>query len=267
MRPDTICISNLNLCYRTVGAGPDVLFIHGWASSGRMWGAAMAALAGRFRCWAVDLAGFGDSDKPGEGWYALPNFTATVRQFAAMMGLERAHVVGHSMGGMIALDLAAAAPQFVNRLAVVNPVVTGHIRAPLPARLEQAPKVPLLELARYAWPVALRYALRPPLSASASVRNLFSRGDDMFKPSPESAMGSIRAMVNYDCSPRLPAVQAPTLVVLGDHDPVVAPAEGRIAAACIPNARLVTLSAGHQIADERPREFAELLGSFLAAED
>src|SRR3990172_3827194 len=107
---------NLNLHYRVLGVGPDVLLIHGWASSWRMWQATMESLAPRFRCWALDLAGFGDSDKPSNGWYALPNYTAIACAFAEAAGLERAHLGGHSMGGMIALDLAAAQPGFVRRL-------------------------------------------------------------------------------------------------------------------------------------------------------
>jgi len=274
MQSDTICIWNLNLCYRTLGDGPDVLFVHGWASSGRMWGAAMQALADRYRCWAVDLVGFGDSDKPRNGWYALPNYTATLRQFAEVVGVRQAHVVGHSMGGMIALDLAASYPWLVRRLAVINPVVTGRIQFPLPPRLDTLDAVsgpryplPLLALARHAWPAAARFAARHPASAWASARSLVGRWGDWAKPTADSALGGIRAILNYDTTPLLPQIASPTLVMVGEHDPTISPGEGRLAADRIPNSRLEVLPAGHHIADEMPREFLALLSEFLAAAD
>jgi pimeloyl-ACP methyl ester carboxylesterase len=267
MQPDTICIWNLNLCYRTLGEGPDVLFVHGWASSGRMWQAAMRALADRYRCWAVDLVGFGDSDKPANGWYALPNYTATLHQFAETVGLRQAHVVGHSMGGMIALDLAAAYPALVRRLAVINPAVTGRIEFPLPPRLDIRPRYPLLALASRAWPAAAGFALRYPVSAWTAFRGLLRRWEDWAKPTADSALGGIQAILDYDTTPLLPRILAPTLVMIGEHDPTISPSEGRLAAERIPNARLEVLPAGHQIFDERPREFLALLSAFLDSAD
>ncbi len=267
MQSQTICISKLNLCYRTLGRGPDVLFLHGWASSGRMWRATMEALAGQFRCWAVDLAGFGDSDKPTNGWYALPNYTATVRQFAETVGLQRPHVVGHSMGGMIALDLAASHPEWVRRLVVINPVVTGQIRLPLPPLSKRPARLPMLALARRAWPSAVRFAVEHPAGAVRSAGSLLRNARDMAKATVDSAFGGLQAIADYDTTPRLGRICAPTLVFVGEHDPAVSPAQGRLAAARIPNARLEAWPGGHHVFDERPAEFRALLSDFLAAPD
>jgi pimeloyl-ACP methyl ester carboxylesterase len=267
MQSETICISKLNLCYRTLGRGPDILFLHGWASSGRTWQGIMQALAANFRCWAVDLAGFGDSDKPTNGWYALPNYTASVREFAETVGLQRPHVVGHSMGGMIALDLAADYPDWVRRLVVVNPVVTGQVRYPLPPLDQRPARWPILALARASWPWVMRFAAQHPVKALSAGRSLIRNSGDMAKATVDSAFGSLQAIADYDVTPRLGGIRAPTLVCVGEHDPVVSPAEGRLAAACIPNARLETWPTGHNLFEERLGEFQALLSAFLSAPD
>ena len=267
MQSETICIAQLNLCYRALGDGPDVLFLHGWASSGRMWQSTMQALAGRYRCWAVDLVGFGDSDKPSNGWYALPNYTATLHKFIEIAGLQRPAVVGHSMGGMIALDLAATYPSLVRRLVAINPVVTGKIGLPLPDLADRPARLPLARLARHAWPSFVGFAARHPVSAARSAGSLWRNSRDFAKATVDSAFGGLEAMAGYDTSPRLGQISAPTLVLVGQHDPVVPPSEGRHAAARIPHARLEEMPTGHHLLDERPGEFQGLLASFLDAPD
>src|SRR3990170_1302151 len=112
----TTNLNGLKVAYRVRGDGRDVLLIHGWASSGRMWQSLMGALAPRFRCWALDLPGFGDSDKPTNGWYSIQAYVELARDFMAAHGMRRPDVLGHSMGGMIALSLAAESPHALRRL-------------------------------------------------------------------------------------------------------------------------------------------------------
>src|SRR3990172_12536173 len=82
-----LTIDGLRLHYQTAGHGPAVLLIHGWASSWRMWARTMSRLAlNGYRAWAVDLIGFGESDKPGDGWYTLDRFTGTLNAFCDQMG-------------------------------------------------------------------------------------------------------------------------------------------------------------------------------------
>src|SRR3989304_2101710 len=81
-------IDGFRLHYQCVGQGPAVLLIHGWASAWRMWARTMSRLAlNGYRAWAVDLIGFGESDKPGDGWYTLDRFTDTLNAFCDQMGL------------------------------------------------------------------------------------------------------------------------------------------------------------------------------------
>src|SRR5690606_39053033 len=121
----THACSGLHIHYQVEGRGPDVLFVHGWAPSSRMWTRLIAQLAPRFRCWSLDLPGCGDSDKPEAAWYSIPNFTRLLHEFIHLHALTHARVAGASMGGMIVLNLAASHPVVAARRVAINPVVTG----------------------------------------------------------------------------------------------------------------------------------------------
>jgi pimeloyl-ACP methyl ester carboxylesterase len=259
MQSGTARIRDLTLFYRTLGDGPDVLLIHGWASSSRTWLATMSSLAAHFRCWALDLYGFGDSDKPYGDCYNIPGYVDLITEFAQALGIRQAAVVGHSMGGMIALALSATS-SLVNRLVVVNPVVTGRVRLPL-ASLEARRRLrrPLVALARHAWPAASALALQ-----LAGAGWPLPAGPDFFRGTPDSLLGCLRALTGYDTTPLLPAITAPTLVVVGDRDMVISPAEGELAARHIRGARLEVLQGGHRIFDDQPARFEAALCSFLA---
>lgn len=256
-------ISNLRIHYHVEGRGPDVLLLHGWSSSRRMWQHLTPALARTHRCWSLDLPGFGDSDKPADGWYSIPKFTASVRYFMESMGLEHASVVGHSMGGMIALDLAAVSPERVARLVVINPVVTG--RAYLRAFATLRPRASLLQHT-HEWSRRLIHpVVRHPLSTTLNrgVRYLGRRAEDFTRATPESLLGSGRAIADFDTRPGLAQIKAPTLVILGKFDVQVPNSEGHTVAAHVPNARLFVYTAGHAITDDYPGEMVRGIRDFI----
>src|SRR5262245_49370027 len=106
MESNTLPVDGLLIHYNVIGNGPDAVFVHGWGASRRMWSHAASALAEHYRCWSLDLPGCGDSDRPVDHWYSIPNFTALLRGFMEGHGLRQVRLVGHSMGGMITLNLA-----------------------------------------------------------------------------------------------------------------------------------------------------------------
>src|SRR5260221_974861 len=124
----TTLVNGWRIHYDVQGAGPDIVFVHGWASSSKMWAGLVPPLAADYRCWSLDLPGFGDSDKPAPLWYSIPNYTALILAFARQQGLGPLRVVGHSMGGLITLDLGARHPEQSARLVAINPVITGRPR-------------------------------------------------------------------------------------------------------------------------------------------
>jgi pimeloyl-ACP methyl ester carboxylesterase len=264
MQPSTANLNGITVHYWVEGHGPDVVLIHGWGSSRQMWAHLSAALAPAHQCWSLDLPGFGDSERPEQAWYSIPNYTATVRRFMEAMGLPRAHVVGHSMGGLIALDFAAAHPERLARLVVMNPVVTG--RAYLRAAADWERGAAVLDNAVRLSRRLVQPVLAHPVSHSLhqGVRHLHRRFSDFSRTTPEVLMTSGRAVTTYDVSPRLRSITAPTLVVLGTLDANVPNSEGHLAAVEIPNARLAVFRAGHSVTDDHPEAIRRLLRDFLA---
>jgi pimeloyl-ACP methyl ester carboxylesterase len=260
--------------YRVKGTGPDVLMIHGWASSWRMWERPMhhLALAG-FRAWALDLPGCGESDTLhlSNGWYTISNLTSVVEAFVERTGIGQAAVVGHSMGGAIALELAASRrrPDATRALVLIAPVVSGRLGLSLHVFLGSPFGRKLLELSQRHSALA-RLGGRSKFAAPWLMRTLPVRAalirdaQDLARTTPQAALGTLQAVIDFDFTDRLAEIRVPTLVVVGTRDVTLPPSEGMLAAAGIPGARLVKLpGVAHHPMDERPDEFDRLLLGFL----
>jgi pimeloyl-ACP methyl ester carboxylesterase len=263
MEQGTLPVDGLLIHYSVEGAGPDVVFVHGWAASRRMWRQVSAQLSGRYRCWSIDLPGCGDSDRPVDLWYSIPNLTNLVQGFIEGLGLNRPRLVGHSMGGMISLNVAARYPDLPERVAVINPVVTGnaHLR-----RLAH----PLGRQGLIEWLGRITPRVLAPLLSTGDtlrvqgVQHIRRRTEDFFKISPGALLSLGRAVISYDLSLHLHRITAPTLVILGDRDFNVPMSEGKLAARQISGARLHIMRAGHVATDDRPADIAQQLQGFFA---
>ncbi|HEX2265874.1 MAG TPA: alpha/beta fold hydrolase, partial [Solirubrobacterales bacterium] len=116
--------------YRTVGSGPNVVLIHGMINSSRHWEAVAQRLAGSYRVIAPDLIGHGDAATP-RGDYSLGAHAASIRDLLTTIGVERATIVGHSLGGGVAMVFFWQFPQRVERLALVSSGGLGRDVSPL----------------------------------------------------------------------------------------------------------------------------------------
>ena len=261
-----VSIGSLRLNYQCVGRGPAVLLIHGWASSWRMWARTMSRLAqAGYQAWAVDLIGFGESDKPGNGWYTLERFTRTLTEFCARMEIVRPAVVGHSMGGTIALNMAAQ--QSVRALLGVAPVVNGELSLSLHLLLASPVARRLFGWMRrqsfFSTLGDMKLAATPSLFRDPVRRR---NHQDLRATTVNAAVGSLRAVVTSNLQDHLPDIRVPALVLVGMRDMTVSPEQGRLAARLIPGARLVEWpSAGHSLIDDCGDEFDVLLLDHLAA--
>lgn len=250
------------ISYTVMGEGPDVVFIHGWASSRRMWDHILPKLAQRFRCWALDLPGFGDSDRPAPGWYSIPNFTAAVADFIERQRLVRPRLVGHSMGGMIALNVGSRHPNVLERLVAINPVVTGRVNLRPLARPDIAQRV--LDWVLRLSPVVLRPLAHPMGNRVHGLHFIRRRTEDFCRCSSDTLLSSGRAIVDFDLSPVLSQITAPTLLLVGKQDANVPPSESRLAAREIPGALLHLMRGGHLLTDDWPDKVIAQLDGFLA---
>jgi pimeloyl-ACP methyl ester carboxylesterase len=263
MAYQTTLVNGCSIHYWMEGAGPDVIFLHGWASSSKMWAGLLPHLAENYRCWSLDLPGFGDSDKPAPSWYSIPNYTAILLEFARLHGLGPLRLVGHSMGGLIALDLSARHPEQVERLVAINPVITGRPRLRPLARPGYSRH--FLQWALRVSPPVMQPLLAHPLGYRVNgLLPIRRRTEEFFKSTADSLMSSGRAIIGYDLTPLLHRILAPTLIIVGDRDTNVSSREGRFAAAHITAAKLQVMRAGHLLTDDRPAEVLQLLKRHLA---
>jgi len=261
-----------------VAHAPPILLVHGWGASIYMWRAWFAPLArAGFRVLAIDLPGHGLSDKPTDaGRYTVDRMVATLREVVEIERLESPHLVGQSMGGAIALEMALRGELALGRLILVNPASFGHVHfLPLARRASPRAVEPVLERIVPRWMVARghrRVYGDPSLITEADI-------DQYWAPSqfPGYASAMRRLVHEFDwhrAAPRdmaarlksLAAPTAPALVVLGTKDRLVREARPYVAQlrkAGAPLEVFTSIGGGHAVNEERPGEIVPLALEFL----
>jgi pimeloyl-ACP methyl ester carboxylesterase len=234
-------IGPTSISYEVAGAGPPVVLVHGLSGSSRWWGRNVGPLARRFRVHVVDLIGFGASR--GRQRFVLDRAAGCLAAWMDRLGLDRAAIAGHSMGGYIAADLAADFPDRVERLVLIaaaaGPFRTGRLRS-------------VVGLAR-----ALRHL--PPSFVPMLVA-------DAARCGPVTILRAARELYASDITDKLVRITAPTLVVWGARDAAVPLELGRQLCRAIPGAEMVVIErAGHTPMWDRPDEFNRLMIDFLSA--
>jgi 3-oxoadipate enol-lactonase len=241
------------------GTGAPVVLLHGLGCSAATWAPIAAELADRHRTIAVDLRGFGDSDAGIEGM-SLADHAADVVAVLDRLSVPSTAVIGHSMGGMVAQELALAAPDRVSAL-----VLCGTTAGPDPATRAQNEQ--LVEFVRAGGSRALAEAIGSMVYGPGYVERepaLVAEFVDQFGSVPaESLEHAMQAINGYEVSDRLGELRMPTLVYVGEHDAFLG--DCRRIAAGIRGAQLVEIpSAGHMAPMEDPTRFAAVVDEFLA---
>ncbi|MFE1959380.1 alpha/beta fold hydrolase [Streptomyces sp. NPDC059479] len=258
-RSHHVDVEGLQVHYRHEGAGPPVLLLHGSGSTLLSFDGVAAGLLPDHDVVRIDLPGFGFTGPRPDRDYRIETFTAFTDAFMGAIGLTSAHVVGHSMGGNIAWNLAAAHPPRVRSLVLLN--ATGYPGKTLPPAFRLA-RNPLLR------PLLHRWAPR-----SATARNLrsivgprFTVTDAMVDraaamlalPGNRSAFVDFANTDQADHTALLPRIGIPTLVV---RSPAV---DGQYFARDIPGSReLVLEGIGHLMPEEAPGDLAAAIRSHL----
>jgi pimeloyl-ACP methyl ester carboxylesterase len=240
--------------------GRPVVLVHGLGkAAARDWGRVIPALAARYAVYALDLPGFGDSDK-GNHHYSPENFARVIEALLKERVKEPFALVGHSMGGAVALAYAAAYPQRVSGLVLVDAAGVLH-RSVYAEFLGRVGAQRALGLDSPWFDTVMRaiqyrvenFPVRGDLLLeNASVRQRILRGD----PNAIAAY----ALVEHDFSETLPAIKAPTLIIWGAFDSIAPVRTGQALAAAIPKARLQVLEGlGHAPQIEAPQRFNPIL--------
>lgn len=250
------------LAWDSDGEGPAVLLLHGIGSSRRKWEPQVAPLVSAgYRVVRVDLRGFGDTQTP-PGKYAMDDFVSDVVAFVEGIGLGPFHLVGHSLGGMIAQRYLIDRPSSVLSVALVSTTSHNGRRASAVARL-------MVTLAEHGFDAVLRDK-RLRAEAEGIVHAAFPEGTPlsmlrrgMEEPSLSRA-NAWRACIDFSAKDRLGEVRCPALVVHGTHDVLIPFRAGELVARALPGAKwIVEEGAGHSLPQERAESFTRALVDFL----
>lgn len=258
------------LAYRVAGDGPPVVLIQGVGVHGDGWRPQVEALASSYRCLTFDNRGLGRS-APAGAPITVEQMAEDTLALMDALGWDSAHLIGHSLGGPVALQLALTAPSRVRSLALLCTFASGRAAAPLSRRMlwaglrvqfgtRRVRRRAFLELVLP--PAALRGADRDALAESLAVSFGRDLGDQ-----PPVVRDQLRAMRQFDATDRLAQLSGvPALVVSATHDPIAPPRLGRVLAGGIPGARYVEVpDASHGLPIHRPDRLNELLLEHLAS--
>jgi len=256
-------VNGVDMAYSVAGNGPPLVLLHAGIADRTMWEDVMPMLAGRFRVIACDLRGFGETPLP-DGPFV---YAADVAAMLDELGIERAHVIGVSMGGHVALDLALARPDLVDRLVLVGAGIDGwdHEATLREAWAEEEAAFERGDLDEVAWMNVRTWLDGPgrdentvPAALRRRVYEMQRRALDLENP---AATGGWLTPSRRE---RLGDVAAPTLVLVGALDQRDFRRIARFLAAEIPGARFEELpGVAHLPPLERPEAFARTVLGFL----
>lgn len=272
-----IKIDGYTLRYYVEGdeSAPAILMLHGWVSFHGVWRTTIPRLKTGYRCITVDLLGFGDSDKPASGDYSIHAHAERVLKVADTLGINKFTLMGHSMGGQIALYIAAClATGRVNKLINVDGVASGKLT------YETQQAIRLAGMGQMFAPIYLSARLwyQTRLYASLFNRTFFHDFDavplefwqeDRYRTiqpgADKSAYRAGKAIRDCDLSHDLNKITCPVLTIFGKQDRVVPISEASLVANRVPNHRLKMIDkCGHFPMYEKPDEYLATVEAFLA---
>ena len=247
------------------GNGAPLLLIHGLGYARWGWEPVLPELAEQFDVILFDNRGIGESDAP-PGPYTVAEMAADAVQVLDEAGVARAHVVGTSLGGMIAQELALAYPERVDRLVLACTTPGGQKAHPMPQvtvalMAEAATLEPAVALRRF-----VENALAPAtVEAHPEIVEQIMAHRLATAQQPAAWAAQASAGATFDAYDRLGALAAPTLVQHGDEDVVVDPRNADLLVELLPDARLERVPGGHLFFWEAPEQFVSSVSAFLEA--
>lgn len=278
MAPRTVVLHRHDLSYVDSGSGPVVLFIHGILGSQRQWSQLVDVMDDDHRVIVPDLFGHGDSAKP-VGDYSLSAHAAAMRDLLDHLGVDRVTLVGHSLGGGIAMQFFYLFPERVERLVLVSSGGLGRevnliLRsATLPGAaqvLSVAASAPVLSRVEALGRGARKLGWRPGADIDAVWHGFSSLGD---RESRVAFLATTRAVIDlggqsisaHDHLGDVPSV--PTMIVWGTKDRMIPVQHAHSVERVLPDSQVELFEgAGHFPHLDDPERFASVLREFIAAE-
>lgn len=251
-RRRTVAVDGVKLSILEAGTGDPVIYVHGVVTTSNIFPNYLAAYSPAFRGIAVDLRGYGDSEKPASG-YSIKQFSKDLIALADTLGIEKPVWVGVSMGGMILQQLALDHPERVRALVLVSTTDGAMV-------LDK--DLPTIGNPRDYRDVSKNIIVEsfPPGTAPALYQPLLDRiptwnGTVLREALTDMAQANVHGQIR--------TITAPTLVVVGAKDDVATPAIARGIQEQIAGSQLVEFNTGHFMMAEDPEGFRRALGTFL----
>ncbi len=250
------------LYYETAGEGEAVVLIHGGGLDSRMWDSQFEALARSYRVVRYDVRGFGRSDPPDKPY----SDHGDLEQLLDFLKIDRAHLVGLSLGGRIALDFALERPARVRSLVLAGPGLSGF-------RFSDESSRRFLDQVRAAqkgnWDEALRIWLTDPYMVPAMEHPALAAGiETMARENLRTLLMNYMLQIDLDppAAGRLAEIKAPALLIVGSRDVPDILSIARTLQEKVPGLRRRDIpGAGHLVNMEKPAEFNQAVLEFLAS--
>jgi pimeloyl-ACP methyl ester carboxylesterase len=233
--------------YEAIGRGRPLVFIHGWLGSWRYWVPTMEDLSRRHRTYALDLWGFGDSDKRAQS-YSVSGYIELLSKFLDKLGVVRPTLVGHALGGVIALLFASQSLEQVEQVVGVSvPMTSAAVSRQLSGLSGNG----------------------DALARLVARRAKFSEVEmEVHKTDSVAVTRSVNSVMTVDLRRVLPPVDVPVLLVHGRDDPLIRPPQREWLQGCGDSTRVILVDGAHHfpMLEERTK-FNRLLKSFLESGD
>lgn len=274
IRDEHVEVEGLRLHYTTVGEGPPVILLHGWPTSSFLWRNVMPHLAAANRVIALDLPGFGGSDKPLDASYSFIFYERILEGFVEALGIDSTGLAVHDLGGPLGVFWVCRQPHRLDRLALLNTLIY-----PNPSwaviLFVLSTKLPVIR-SYMASPRGLAFAMRLGIANKHKVTEEVLAGVQAPFASREARRALLAA--GHGLSPKgfveitkkLPALEVPVRIVYGEKDrilPDVAKTMARVQRD-LPQTQATALpDCGHFLQEDQPDEIGRLLAPFFAGAD
>jgi pimeloyl-ACP methyl ester carboxylesterase len=256
-----IRVYDIQMHYEIIGEGEPLLFIHGLGSSGRDWEPQRSFFAPHFRVITFDARGHGQTDKP-PGPYSLSQFVQDTAGLIQALNIAPTHVVGISMGGMIAFQLAVDTPHLLKTMVIVNsgPQLVAQSLTEKLGFAQRWLMMRLFSMRKIGEILAKRMFPKPD---QAEIRKQFT--ERWAENDKRAYLASFQALIGWSVAEHLEEIHVPTLVIAGDEDySPVAAKEAYVTR--IPDARLVVIpDSRHATPVDQPELFNQALLEFLSS--
>jgi 3-oxoadipate enol-lactonase len=256
-------VGGIELYYQREGGGPPILFISGLGGAHNSWAPSVALLKQRYACITFDNRGIGQSSMPQTG-YTIPDLTRDTLSLLDKLSISHTHIIGMSMGGLIAQSIALQEPERVGGLVLVS-----SFAAPCPRLMHVLNSRKFLQKKmdrhEYTWALAA-WMLGPASIGKPGFVDAFAKkaADNPYPQAQHAYDQLVDGIGQFDSRAQLEQIRQPTLVMVGEHDVLTTPHQAKALAEGITGAELVVLpDVGHSCHLEDPHGFTDRIDRFL----